>query len=45
MLRAGERYERVSKNELGEEVYASPAISRGQIFIRGAEHLYCVGKP
>ena len=43
VLRAGPKYELVSKNELGEEVYASPAISRGQVFIRGASHLYCIG--
>jgi outer membrane protein assembly factor BamB len=33
----------VAVNELGEECYASPAISQGQIFIRSAEHLYCIG--
>jgi outer membrane protein assembly factor BamB len=44
VLKAGPTYELVSKNELNEEVYASPAISRGQIFIRGLHNLYCVGK-
>ena len=27
---------------LGEETYASPAISGGQIFLRGLQHLYCI---
>jgi hypothetical protein len=33
----------VSRNELGERVYASPAISGGRIFLRGFENLYCIG--
>jgi outer membrane protein assembly factor BamB len=43
VVKAGPTYELVSKNELGEEVYASPAISRGQVFIRGGSNLYCIG--
>ena len=38
------KYELVSKNDLGEDVRASPAISRGQIYIRTLQHLYCIGK-
>src|SRR5262249_39195576 len=34
VLKAGPTFEVVSKNELGEECYASPAVSRGQLFIR-----------
>ena len=36
-------FREIARNELGEKVFASPAISRGQIFIRGYEHLYCIG--
>lgn len=43
VLKAGPKYELLSKNELGEEVYASPAISRGQLFVRGVSNLYCIG--
>jgi outer membrane protein assembly factor BamB len=42
VLKAGPTYELVAKNELGEEVRASPGISRGEIFIRGVENLYCI---
>jgi outer membrane protein assembly factor BamB len=42
VIKAGPKYELVSKNELGEECYASPAISDGQIFLRGVDHLYCI---
>ncbi len=37
-------YRELARNALGEPVYASPAISAGQLFIRGATHLYCVGQ-
>ena len=43
IVRPGPPFEIVAKNELGEETYASPAISEGQIFLRGAEHLFCIG--
>jgi len=41
VVKAGEEYELLAKNKLGEEVYASPAFSDGDIFIRGAKHLWC----
>lgn len=43
VLKAGPTFELVSKNTLEEETYASPAISRGQMFIRTASQLYCIG--
>jgi outer membrane protein assembly factor BamB len=43
VLRASDKFEVVAKNPLGEEVYASPAVSRGQLFIRALHHLYCIG--
>ena len=45
VLKAGPTFELVSENALGENAYASPAISRGQIFIRTTQHLWCIGKP
>ena len=44
VVKAGPKFELVAKNELGEETYASPAISRGQIFLRSFSNLYCIGK-
>jgi outer membrane protein assembly factor BamB len=35
----------VHENPLGEFAFASPAISNGQLFIRGEKHLYAIGKP
>jgi outer membrane protein assembly factor BamB len=45
VLKAGPAFEVISENVLGENAYASPAISRGQIFIRTSQHLWCIGKP
>jgi outer membrane protein assembly factor BamB len=44
VIKAQPRYELVSENSLGEAAFASPAISRGQIFIRTVGHLWCIGK-
>lgn len=32
----------VQTNELGERVFASPAISDGRIYLRGTDHLFCI---
>ena len=45
VLRAGPTFELVARNELGEACYASPAVSRGQLFLRTLHHLYCIGAP
>lgn len=44
VIRPGEKLDVVATNPLGEYIYSSPAISQGQIFLRGEEHLVCVGK-
>jgi outer membrane protein assembly factor BamB len=44
VIKAGDKYELVASNDLGEKCFASPAFSRGQIFLRGATNLYCVGR-
>jgi outer membrane protein assembly factor BamB len=43
VVKAGTPYELVARNELGEKTYASPAISEGQIFLRGFDNLYAIG--
>jgi outer membrane protein assembly factor BamB len=44
VLKAGPSHEVIRTNSLGEPVYASIAIAPGRLFIRGAKHLYCIGK-
>lgn len=43
VVRPGENLEVVATNKLGEYCYASPAISQGQLFIRGDKSLFCIG--
>ena len=43
VIRAGSKFELVARNDLGEKTYASPAVSDGQIFLRGFNHLFCIG--
>jgi outer membrane protein assembly factor BamB len=45
VVRAAPKFEVVSRNRLGEECYASPAIAHGQLFIRTLHHLWCIGRP
>ena len=44
VLKGNGAFDVVSRNELNDECYASPAISRGQIYIRTLNYLYCIGK-
>ena len=43
IIRPSETFAGIAKNELGEPVSASPAISQSQIFLRTHQHLYCIG--
>jgi outer membrane protein assembly factor BamB len=43
VVRASNQFESIAANELAEQTYASPALSDGQIFIRGEQHLFCIG--
>ena len=44
VINAGPEFTVLAKNPLDEMVQASPAISRGQLFIRTERHLYAIGK-
>ena len=44
VVRADAHFELIAENPIGERCYASPAISRGQIFLRSEKHLFCIGK-
>ena len=43
VVKPGVLLEVLQRNPLGEYSYASPAISNGQIFIRGEHHLFAIG--
>jgi outer membrane protein assembly factor BamB len=42
---AGEKFELLAKNDMGEPVRATPAVADNRLYIRGQKHLYCIGKP
>jgi outer membrane protein assembly factor BamB len=45
VVSASDSFKLLTKNPLNEDCYASPALAYGQLFIRTAQHLYCIGKP
>jgi outer membrane protein assembly factor BamB len=44
VIKAGPQFEVLAENPLNDYCLSSPAISDGQIFIRTATHLFCIGK-
>jgi outer membrane protein assembly factor BamB len=44
VIKHGDQFEVLSVNKLGEPVDASPAIVGNRMYIRGAEHLFCIGE-
>jgi outer membrane protein assembly factor BamB len=45
VVKPGDKLNVVSRNELGEYTWSSPAIANGRIYIRGEQHLFAIGKP
>lgn len=44
VYKAGGKFELVSKNDIGEEVYASLSVANGRLYVRGEKHLFAYGK-
>jgi len=44
VIKPDRSFQRVARYELNEMCYASPAISEGQVFVRGFRHMFCLGK-
>jgi outer membrane protein assembly factor BamB len=45
VLAAGPKFELLARNEIKEAIYAAPALSDGDLFLRTYEHLYCIRRP
>jgi outer membrane protein assembly factor BamB len=45
VLRAGPDWRIIASSDLGEGLYSTPALSKGRIFLRSSEALYCFGSP
>ncbi len=44
VVKAGRTFELLSRNDLGERTLSSYAVDDGSLFIRGAEHLFRIGR-
>lgn len=44
VIKQGPTFERIASNSIGEKMFASPAISNGRIYLKGASHLFCIGE-
>jgi outer membrane protein assembly factor BamB len=44
VYRASPTFKLLAKNAVGEGVMATPAVADNRLFIRGSEHLICIGK-
>jgi len=44
VIKPGPTFKSIAKNDIGEKMFASPAISNGKIYIRGYKHLFCISK-
>jgi outer membrane protein assembly factor BamB len=42
VIRAGRRFEVLARNELKEEILASPAVAGNDLLLRTRKHLYCI---
>jgi len=43
ILKAGPTYELIATSDLGEHGSASPAVAGGKLFLKGHQHLFCIG--
>jgi len=44
VLQAGPEFKVISENDMKDYTLSSPAVSDGQLFLRTAGYLYCIGK-
>ena len=44
LIKAGPRHEIVRTNSVDEPVYASLAVANGRVYVRGAQHLFAIGR-
>ena len=44
VVEAGDAFKLLAVNDMGEALMATPALSRGRLYIRGERHLFAVGK-
>ena len=45
VIKAGPKFEQIGKNQMGEVIMATPAISDGTIIVRGMKHVFGIAAP
>ena len=43
VFEAGPKFNLLAEADLKEDVFASPAVADGRMYVRGANHLFCIG--
>lgn len=44
VVAASPKFDKLAENQLDDETLASPATSDGRLYLRGKQHLYCLGQ-
>jgi hypothetical protein len=44
LVRAGDHFQIIASNALGEAIYATPAVVENTLYLRGGQHLWAFGK-
>jgi outer membrane protein assembly factor BamB len=44
VVKASPQFKVLQRNDMGESIYASPAVSHGSLFLRTLTHLYCIAE-
>jgi outer membrane protein assembly factor BamB len=44
VVEAGTEFKLLGQSSIGESSYSTPAVANGRLYIRGFEHLICIGK-
>lgn len=44
VLAAGDEFEVLAKNAIGEDCHATPAVADGRLYVRSARHLWCLAQ-
>jgi hypothetical protein len=44
VVQAGETFKHLATNSMGETLMATPALSEGVMYVRGARTLFAIGK-
>ncbi len=44
VIRDADEFHLIARSEIGEPVFATPAIAQGTVYVRAGAHLYAFGK-